>query len=113
MECIFCKIIKGEVPANIIYQDEHIVAFDDINPQALHHKLIIPKKHLSTLNDVTSDDIWLMGHMLHVAKEIAFSLGIAEGGYRVLINCNADGGQVVYHLHMHLIGGRKMKWPPG
>lgn len=113
MTCIFCQIVKGEIPANIIYQDEHVLVFDDIYPKAPQHKLIIPRKHIATLNDLADDEAWLGGHMLKVAKNMAFSLGIAEGGYRVLLNCNPDGGQVVYHLHMHLIGGRKMQWPLG
>ncbi|OGT06235.1 MAG: histidine triad nucleotide-binding protein [Gammaproteobacteria bacterium GWE2_37_16] len=113
MSCIFCKIANGEISAKIIYQDERVVAFNDLSPQAPQHYLIIPRKHLATLNDLTNEDVELAGHMLCVAKQIAIDLGIAETGYRTVINCNSDGGQAVYHLHLHLLGGRQMEWPPG
>jgi histidine triad (HIT) family protein len=111
--CLFCKIANNDIPANIIYQDEAIVAFDDIRPQAPHHKLIIPRKHIATLNDLTEDDNTLMSHIFNVAKQLAKTLGIDQTGYRTLINCNAGGGQEVFHLHLHLLGGRQMTWPPG
>lgn len=108
MNCIFCKIIAGEAPANIIYEDEKIIAFDDIFPKAPIHKLIVPKKHIATLNDLTSEDTNLISDMTAVAQKLAKELKIDESGYRVLINCNKDGGQVVYHLHLHLIGGKPL-----
>ena len=113
MDCIFCKIISGQLPANIIYHDKLVVAFDDIYPKAPHHKLIIPKKHIATINDLEEEDKNLIGHMVYVAKCLAKEVGVAESGYRVLMNCNADGGQAVYHIHLHLIGGRPLHWPPG
>lgn len=112
-DCLFCKIASGEIPANIIYQDEEIVAFDDINPQAVHHKVIIPRKHIATLNDISRDDNALVGRMVETAANIAKSLDIADHGYRVVMNCNRGGGQTVFHIHLHLLGGRQMIWPPG
>ena len=113
MDCIFCKIAQNKLPANIIYFDDKVVAFDDIYPKAPQHKLIIPKKHIATLNDLKDEDSALISHMIFIAKKLAHEIGIAEKGYRVLMNCNADGGQVVYHIHLHLIGGRPLHWPPG
>jgi len=113
MDCIFCKIAAGKLPATVIYHDKEVVAFDDIYPKAPHHKVIIPKKHIATINDLKEEDKDLIGHMVYVAKNIALEIGIAESGYRVLMNCNADGGQAVYHIHLHLIGGRPLHWPPG
>lgn len=110
MECIFCKIASGALPANIIYQDQDIIAFDDIHPKAPQHKLIIPRKHIATLNDITPDDKDLIANMTLIAQKLAIDLNIAESGYRVLINCNQDGGQVVYHLHLHLIGGKPLRF---
>lgn len=112
-DCIFCKIIDKEIPANIIYQDDEVVSFPDINPKAPQHVLIIPKKHIATLNDLEDADTTLAGHLLQVAKQLAAKLGIAESGYRVLMNCNEGGGQAVFHIHLHLLGGRMMHWPPG
>jgi histidine triad (HIT) family protein len=113
MDCLFCKISAGEIPANVVYQDEKVVVFDDINPAAPHHKLIIPRKHLSTLNDITTEDHELIGHMAHTAQKIAKTLEIDEEGYRIVMNCNAGAGQTVFHIHMHLLGGRRLTWPPG
>lgn len=113
MNCPFCQIAAGILPAKIFYQDEKVVAFDDLYPKAPQHKLIIPRKHIATLNDLTEADGDLVGHMFLVAKNIASDLGIAENGYRTIINCNAGAGQTVFHLHLHLLGGRTMKWPPG
>ena len=110
MNCLFCRIIKGEVPANIIYQDEDIIAFDDIHPKTPVHKLIIPRKHIATINDLSIEDMGLMGKMTIVAQKLARDLNIAESGYRISINCNKDGGQMVYHLHMHLMGGKPIPW---
>lgn len=107
-DCLFCKIIAKEIPATILYEDDQVIAFDDIHPKAPCHKLIIPRKHITTLNDLTPEDNSLAGHMLQVVQELAKKLQIAEPGYRVAINCNAGGGQVIYHLHFHLLGGRPM-----
>ncbi len=112
-ECIFCKIARGETPTKILYQDDQVIAFPDLDPKAPQHILIIPKRHINTLNDFTAEDTVLAGQLLQVARKLAAELDIAEYGYRVLINCNAGGGQAVYHLHVHLLGGRKMHWPPG
>lgn len=113
MDCLFCKIVKGEVPAKIIYRDDHIMAFEDINPQAPHHKIIIPQKHIATLNDLHDEDHGLMGHMVQSAAMLAKQFDIAEKGYRLVINCNANGGQTIFHVHVHLLGGRYLGWPPG
>lgn len=108
MSCIFCAIANGTLPATIIYQDDEIIAFDDIHPKAPHHKLIIPRRHIATVNDLTSNDKELIGNMVIVAQKLASDLKIADAGYRILFNCNKDGGQEVYHLHLHLIGGRPL-----
>lgn len=113
MDCLFCKIAAGEIPANIIYHDDAIVAFDDISPQAPQHKIIIPRAHIATLNDLQNDHQAIIGQMVQTATQLASKLGIAEQGYRLVMNCNADGGQTVFHIHLHLIGGRAMHWPPG
>lgn len=110
MNCLFCRIINGELPANIIYQDKDIIAFDDIHPKTPQHKLIIPRKHIATINDLSVEDVGLMGKMASVAQKLAKDLNIAESGYRIVINCNKDGGQMVYHLHMHLMGGKPIPW---
>jgi len=112
-DCIFCKVARGEIPAKLLYQDQEVVAFPDINPKAPHHVLIIPRRHIATLNDVSENDTLLLGHLMQIAKQLAAKLGIAESGYRVLMNCNAGGGQAVFHIHLHLLGGRIMHWPPG
>lgn len=112
-DCLFCKIANGEINSDIVYQDDQVVAFNDINPQAPHHVLVIPREHITTTNDITPDHNALIGHMMNTAKNIATNLDIAEAGYRVLMNCNAGGGQAVYHIHLHLLGGRQMTWPPG
>lgn len=113
MDCLFCKVILGDIPAKIIYEDEHVVAFDDINPQAPQHKLIIPKQHIPTVNDLDMTTSLVIGHLFHAAKKIASQLNIAEEGYRLVMNCNAGAGQTVFHIHLHLLGGRQMSWPPG
>ncbi|MCG5515275.1 MULTISPECIES: histidine triad nucleotide-binding protein [Ectothiorhodospira] len=112
-DCIFCKIAQGSIPADKVYEDEQVVAFRDLNPQAPVHVLLIPRKHIATLNDITDEDSALIGRLQWVATHLARQEGIAEDGYRTVMNCNADGGQSVYHLHMHLLGGRQMEWPPG
>lgn len=111
--CIFCNIVRKEIPAKIIYEDERVIAFDDISPKAPIHQLIIPKIHIETINDLEPQHNELMGHMMQVAKNLAKANGIDQSGYRVLLNCNRDGGQVVFHLHLHLLGGRLLTWPPG
>lgn len=107
-ETIFSKIIRREVPATIVYQDELVTAFRDINPQAPTHILIVPNKVIPTVNDVTPEDELTLGRLFTVARQLAAEEGIAESGYRLLVNCNRDGGQEVYHLHMHLVGGRPL-----
>jgi histidine triad (HIT) family protein len=113
MSCLFCKIAAGEIPAKLIYEEKHIIAFHDIAPQAPHHILIIPRKHIATINDIQFEDNELIGDMMLVAKKLSSDLKIAEDGYRVIMNCNPHGGQAVYHIHFHLLGGRQMGWPPG
>lgn len=113
MDCLFCKIVKGEVPAKIVYRDDLVVAFDDINPQAPQHKLIITQKHISTINELNPEDNELVGHMVQTARLLAKEMNIAEKGYRLVINCNAGAGQTVFHVHVHLMGGRQFTWPPG
>jgi histidine triad (HIT) family protein len=106
VDCLFCKIVTREIPAEIVYEDEQVLAFNDINPVAPHHVLIIPKEHIPTLNDLTEAHNPLTGHMLLTAQLLAKQLNIAESGYRVVYNCNHGAGQAVYHIHLHLIGGR-------
>jgi len=113
MDCLFCKIVAGDIPADVVYQDEHVFAFRDIDPKAPNHILIIPKRHIATLNDLQEEDCALVGRLQFTARKLAQELGFAEDGYRVVMNCNEDGGQTVYHIHMHLLGGRAMTWPPG
>ena len=112
-DCIFCKIAQGEIPAKIIYQNDHIVAFDDIHPQAPQHKVIISRKHIATLNDLQGEDTLLMSQLIESAVLLAKELNLADDGYRIVMNCNAGGGQTVFHVHAHLLGGRSMTWPPG
>lgn len=112
-DCLFCKILSGEVPSTKVYEDELCYAFDDINPQAPTHVQIIPRKHIATLNDLVPEDEPLAGHMINVAKEIARERGIEESGYRTVFNCNRGAGQSVFHIHLHLLGGRSLGWPPG
>lgn len=112
-DCIFCKVACGAIPAKLAYEDAQIVAFHDLNPQAPHHLLVIPKRHIATLNDLSEMDATLMGQLVDTARQLAATLGFADAGYRLVFNCNADGGQSVYHIHLHLLGGRGMRWPPG
>lgn len=112
-ECLFCKMLKKEIPVDIVYQDDDVMAFNDINPQAPVHILVIPRNHIATINDMQAEHAEIVGKLFLAAKEIASQKGIAEGGYRTVINCNADAGQTVFHLHLHLLGGRRMDWPPG
>ena len=111
--CLFCKIIAGTIPSTTSFEDEQLVVIDDINPVSPVHKLIIPKKHIATLNDLSTEDTLLMGHILVTCAKLAQRLGIAEDGYRLVENCNVSAGQTVYHIHMNLLGGRHFHWPPG
>lgn len=111
MDCLFCKIINAEIPATLIYKDNQVIAFDDLYPKAPIHKLIVPRKHIATLNDIDENDRELVGHILYVAKKLAAELNIADDGYRTIFNCNDHGGQEVFHLHLHLLGGTKLKKP--
>ena len=113
MDCLFCSIAAHTIPADIVYEDDKVVAFRDITPQAPTHILIIPRKHIATLNAIEEADCALLGHMALTAKTLAAQEGFAEQGYRLVMNCNDDGGQTVFHIHMHLLGGRGMSWPPG
>lgn len=113
MTCIFCKIAGGEIPSNAVYEDEHVYAFRDLHPQAPHHILIIPRKHVATLNDFSDADTHVMGSLILAAKKIANKLGVDQQGYRLVTNCNEDGGQTVFHVHMHFLAGRGLGWPPG
>jgi histidine triad (HIT) family protein len=110
---LFARIIRREIPADIVYEDEEVLAFRDISPQAPVHVLFIPKKPVATLNDLTEDDAALVGRLVLAATRYAKAEGIADDGYRLVVNCNRNGGQSVYHLHLHLLGGRALHWPPG
>jgi len=112
-ECIFCKIVDKEIKAGIVYEDDEIIAFKDINPKAPVHILIIPKSHIPSINDINETDYLVLGKMFGVAKKVAVDNGISESGYRLVVNCKRNAGQEVFHIHMHLLGGRKMRWPPG
>ena len=112
-DCLFCKIVNGDIPADIVYQSDEVVAFRDISPQAPTHVLIIPRRHVATINDLEPGDETTVGNLFLAAKEIASQEGIAEPGYRVAMNCNEAAGQTVFHLHLHLLGGRQLGWPPG
>ncbi len=113
MDCLFCKILAGEIPAELVYESDTAVAFRDINPQAPTHVLVIPRKHIATINDIEEDDHALIGSLYAAAREIAAQEGMAEDGYRAVMNCNEGAGQSVFHLHLHVLGGRPMGWPPG
>ena len=112
-ECLFCKMVSGVIPCDKVHENENVLAFRDIDPKAPTHILIIPKKHITTLNEINENDQDLLGELLLTAKKIAKDEGIDTSGYRTVINCNSDGGQTVFHIHMHLLGGRPMAWPPG
>lgn len=112
-ECLFCRIAGGEIPADVIYESDAAIAFRDINPQAPTHVLIIPRKHISTINDIGEDDHALIGCLFAAAKNIAAQEGLSEEGYRAVMNCNEAAGQTVFHIHLHLLGGRALGWPPG
>ena len=112
-DCLFCKIVAGEIPAEIIYESELAIAFRDVNPKAPTHVLIIPRQHIATINDLKAEDQATVGDMYLAAKAIAAAEGLAEDGYRVVMNCNEAAGQTVFHIHLHLLGGRDFGWPPG
>ena len=112
-DCLFCRIASGDQPASVVYENDAVVAFEDISPQAPTHLLIIPRDHLESINDLNEEHTELAGRIMRAAKEIAGERGFAAAGYRVVINCGADGGQVVPHLHAHLLAGRGLGWPPG
>lgn len=113
MSCLFCSIMDKTVAGNTVYEDEHVVVLDDIYPQAPIHKLIIPRKHIATINDLSAEDTMLIGHMVQTAREIAKNLNIADNGYRLVFNVNKGAGQAVFHIHLHLMAGRNFNWPPG
>lgn len=112
-DCLFCRILSGEIPSEKVYEDELVTAFKDIDPQAPVHLLVIPNRHIPSLADMSSDEKDLFGHLLFAFKEIAASMGLAERGYRLVVNCGEEGGQTVPHVHFHLLGGRQLQWPPG
>jgi histidine triad (HIT) family protein len=112
-DCLFCRIANREIPASIVYEDQRVVAFNDINPQAPAHVLIIPKRHIASLNEISVEDDQLVGELVRRAAAIAKDLGLSGGGYRTVFNTNRDAGQTVFHVHLHLLAGRSLTWPPG
>lgn len=113
MDCLFCRIINREIPADILFEDDDVLAFHDVSPQAPTHILIIPKKHIHNMNHATDEDEKLLGKLMLTAKKMAEQLELNDLGYRLVVNTNDHGGQTVYHIHLHLLGGRQMTWPPG
>ena len=112
-DCLFCKIVEKKIPANIVYESEDIIAFKDIEPKAPIHCLIIPKKHISTINDIDESNSNIIGLMYETAAQLARTFYVDKDGYRVVMNCNSNGGQTVYHIHLHFLAGRQLSWPPG
>jgi len=112
-DCLFCKIINGDIPVDMLYEDDDVLAFSDINAQAPFHALVIPKKHIATINDIQADDAALVGKMYLAAKQIATQAGYADAGYRTVMNCGESAGQTVFHIHLHVLAGRDLSWPPG
>ena len=112
-DCLFCRIAAGKIPANIVHTDDRMIAFRDINPQAPMHVLVVPRRHIATLDDLSPADDQLVGEMMRRAAALAREHGYAERGYRTVFNCHADAGQTVFHIHLHVIGGRSLTWPPG
>ena len=112
-DCLFCKMAAEEIVPDIVFENDHVMAFRDISPQAPTHVLVIPKKHISTINDLNAEDAHLVGEMFLAAKEVAKIDGHSENGYRTVMNCNKDAGQTVFHIHLHVLGGRQLTWPPG
>ena len=112
-DCLFCKIVEKKIPADIVYESEDVIAFKDIEPKAPIHCLIIPKKHISTINDIDGSNSNIIGLMYEAAAQLARTLNVEKDGYRVVMNCNSNGGQTVYHIHLHFLAGRQLSWPPG
>ncbi len=112
-DCLFCKMARGEIKPDIVLEDDELLAFRDIHPQAPVHALVVPKRHIATLDDLVPEDAGLIGRMALAAQRIAREQGFNQHGYRTVMNCNSDGGQTVYHIHLHLLAGRRMQWPPG
>jgi histidine triad (HIT) family protein len=112
-DCLFCRIVRKEIPASVIYEDDDVLVFNDINPQAPLHALVVPKRHIATLNDLSSGDDAIVGLMVRRAAAIAREKGYADRGFRTVFNTNADAGQTVFHIHLHVLGGRGLSWPPG
>ncbi|ABI56856.1 histidine triad nucleotide-binding protein [Alkalilimnicola ehrlichii MLHE-1] len=112
-DCLFCRMVSGELQPDVVHETDDVLAFRDINPQAPLHVLVIPKKHIATINDIEAGDEALIGKLYRAAAVIAAQEGVAESGYRTVMNCNADAGQEVFHLHLHVVGGRRLRWPPG
>ena len=112
-DCIFCKMAQGEIQPDVVYEDDEVLAFRDMNPQAPTHFLVIPRRHIATTNDLEAGDTELVGKLYLAARQVATAEGIAERGYRMVMNCNPEAGQSVYHIHLHVLGGRPMNWPPG
>lgn len=112
-DCLFCRIVAGEIPSNLIHEDDHCVAFEDVGPQAPTHVLVVPREHIASMNDLSQDHEQLAGHLLLVAMKVARQRGHGESGYRTVINCQEGAGQSVFHLHVHVLGGRRFSWPPG
>lgn len=112
-DCVFCKIVKGEIEARVVHRDDRCVAFEDLNPQAPTHVLVVPREHVATLDDLADDQAELAGHLILVARDIARERGHADAGYRTVFNCKSAGGQSVFHIHLHLLAGRTLGWPPG
>lgn len=112
-DCLFCKMVAGDITPDTVFEDDDVLAFRDINPQAPSHVLVVPKRHIATLNDLGPDDAELVGKLYLAAQQVAARDGIADEGYRTVMNCNAGAGQSVFHIHLHVLGGRPMRWPPG
>lgn len=112
-DCVFCRIVSGDVPARVILETGTVLAFYDLNPVAPQHALVIPRRHIATLDEASPGDAGLLGEMMLAGAEVARVLGFAKKGYRTVVNCNHDGGQSVYHIHLHVLGGRNLSWPPG
>jgi len=112
-DCLFCKMVAGEITPDVVYEDDEVLAFRDVNPQAPLHVLVIPKAHIATTNDLDDGNAAVIGSLILAARQIAADEGVAEPGYRMVMNCNPAAGQSVYHIHLHLLGGRSMGWPPG
>lgn len=112
-DCLFCKMVSGDIQPDVVFEDDDVLAFRDVNPQAPVHVLVIPKSHIATTNDLTPEHAGLVGKMVLAARQIAADEGVADPGYRMVLNCNPEAGQSVYHIHLHILGGRPMGWPPG